>query len=51
MEKMKNNYKIDTFLEIGPNKVLSGIAKRMYPETNIFNLEQPKDLEELAKLL
>lgn len=51
MEKMKNSYKIDTFLEIGPNKVLSGIAKRMYPESNIFNLEQPKDLEELAKLL
>ncbi|WHQ46709.1 MAG: ACP S-malonyltransferase [Candidatus Midichloria sp.] len=51
MEKIITHYEVDTFIEVGPGQVLSGIAKRMYPESNIFNLHTPKNIEEFANFL
>lgn len=35
----------DTFVEIGPGKVLSGLIKRIVPEARILNVEDVKSLE------
>ena len=51
MEKINTHYGVDTFIEIGPSQVLSGIAKRMYPESRIFNLHTPKNIEEFSNFL
>jgi [acyl-carrier-protein] S-malonyltransferase len=39
---------IDTFIEVGPGKVLSGLIKRIEPDARIFNVE---DVESLNKTL
>jgi len=36
---------IDTFIEVGPGKVLSGLIKRIEPSVKIFNVEDMKSLE------
>ena len=36
---------IDTFIEVGPGKVLSGLIKRIVPETRVLNVEDVKSLE------
>jgi [acyl-carrier-protein] S-malonyltransferase len=36
---------IDTFIEVGPGKVLSGLIKRIVPEAKIFNVEDVKGLD------
>jgi [acyl-carrier-protein] S-malonyltransferase len=40
---------VDTFVEVGPGKVLVGIVKRMKPadgpEIRLFNVEDPASLE------
>jgi [acyl-carrier-protein] S-malonyltransferase len=36
---------IQTFVEVGPGKVLSGLIKRIVPDSNIFNVEDTKSLE------
>lgn len=38
----------DTFVEVGPGKVLSGFTKKIIKETNSFNVE---DLNSLEKIL
>jgi [acyl-carrier-protein] S-malonyltransferase len=44
---------IDTFVEVGPGKVLSGLVKRIEPSARIFNVEDVgslnKTLEEVKK--
>lgn len=35
---------IDTFIEVGPGKVLSGLIKRIEPSAKIFNVEDEKSL-------
>jgi [acyl-carrier-protein] S-malonyltransferase len=35
----------DTFIEVGPGTVLTGLIKRIIPEANIFNVHDPKSLE------
>ena len=42
------NSGINTFVETGPGKVLSGLIKRIEPEAVIFNVE---DMESLEKQL
>jgi [acyl-carrier-protein] S-malonyltransferase len=36
---------VDTFIEVGPGKVLSGLIKRIVPEVKSFNVEDVKSLE------
>ncbi|RMF92352.1 MAG: [acyl-carrier-protein] S-malonyltransferase [Candidatus Schekmanbacteria bacterium] len=36
---------VDTFIEIGPGKVLSGLIKQTIPNVEIFNIEDKKTLE------
>ncbi len=36
---------IDTFIEVGPGKVLSGLIKRIEPSAKVFNVEDTKSLE------
>jgi malonyl CoA-acyl carrier protein transacylase len=41
-----NEAGVKSFAEIGPNKVLSTIAKRMNENAKIFSVQSPKDIEE-----
>lgn len=36
---------VDTFIEVGPKRVLSGLIKRIEPSAKIFNVEDVKSLE------
>ena len=36
---------IDTFVEVGPGKVLSGLIKRIVPEAKLYNVEDLKSIE------
>jgi [acyl-carrier-protein] S-malonyltransferase len=38
MERIWKEERPDSFLEVGPGKVLSGLAKRIVPEANIVNI-------------
>jgi malonyl CoA-acyl carrier protein transacylase len=38
---------VERFIEVGPGKVLSGIAKRMIPDAEVLNLSLPADFEVL----
>ncbi len=43
---------IDTVIEVGPKKVLSGLIKRIVPDMKIFNVEDTQTLEDtLNKVL
>ncbi|MDH4029114.1 MAG: ACP S-malonyltransferase [Nitrospirota bacterium] len=42
---------VDTFVEVGPKKVLSGLIKRIAPDVKIFNVEDMKSLEETLKAI
>jgi [acyl-carrier-protein] S-malonyltransferase len=37
---------VDTIIEVGPKKVLSGLIKRIVPDMKIFNVEDPQTLED-----
>jgi [acyl-carrier-protein] S-malonyltransferase len=40
---------IDTFVEVGPGKVLSGLIKRIEPSARLFNVEDAESLERTAE--
>jgi len=42
---------VDTFIEVGPKKVLSGLIKRIAPDVKIFNVEDMNSLEETLKAI
>jgi [acyl-carrier-protein] S-malonyltransferase len=42
---------IDTFLEVGPGKVLSGLIKRITPDARILNVEDRESLEKTLEAL
>lgn len=46
---IKNN--VDTFIEVGPKKVLSGLIKRIDGNVRILNVEDTKTLQETLKAL
>ena len=39
--------KINNFIEIGPGKVLSGLVKRILPNSNTFNINSIDDIKKL----
>ncbi|MEW6067469.1 MAG: ACP S-malonyltransferase [Nitrospirota bacterium] len=42
---------INTFIEVGPGKVLSGLIKRITPHANILNVEDIKSLENTLTII
>jgi [acyl-carrier-protein] S-malonyltransferase len=42
---------VDTFIEVGPKKVLSGLIKRIEGNVKIFNVEDAKSLEDTLNAL
>ncbi len=42
---------VDTFIEIGPGKVLTGLAKRINNSLRLFNVNDPATLEQLNVLI
>ena len=47
---MKNNG-VDTLVEIGAGKVLTGLARRIDRELNSISIQTPEDIEEFLKTL
>ena len=44
---LANKFGVKKILELGSGKVLSGIAKRMIKNAEVFNVENPTDFDEL----
>jgi len=42
---------VDTFIELGPGKVLSGLMRRISPDVRAFNIENPATLDAAVKAL
>ena len=42
---------VDTFIEVGPGKVLSGLVRRTDPSVAIFNIQDSESLESTVKAL
>jgi [acyl-carrier-protein] S-malonyltransferase len=42
---------VDTFLEVGPKKVLSKLIRQTVPEVRVFSVEKVEDLEKVLKAL
>ncbi len=42
---------VDTFIEVGPKKVLAGLIKRINPDVKIFNVEDTATLDSTLKAL
>jgi [acyl-carrier-protein] S-malonyltransferase len=42
---------VDTFVEIGPGKVLSGLIKKTDKEVNVINIEDMATLEAAVEFL
>ena len=42
---------IDTFVEVGPGKTLSGLVKRILPKAEVYRVEDAATLEETVGAL
>jgi [acyl-carrier-protein] S-malonyltransferase len=42
---------VDTFIEVGPGRVLSGLIKRIVPDKKILNVEDMKSLEKTLSIV
>lgn len=49
MSMIVQDYQVQNFVEVGPSQVLTGIAKRMYPECNVMNISTPSGIETFAE--
>ena len=50
IEAMANDG-VETFVEVGPGKVLSGIARRIRRDLEVLNVSDPEGVEKVARLL
>ena len=41
---------VDTFIEIGPGKSLSGFVKRISKEVKVINIDKVEDLEKIEEI-
>ena len=41
---------VDTFVELGAGKTLSGLIRKILPNAKIYNVEKPEDLEKLKEV-
>ena len=41
---------VDTFIEMGPGKTLSGFVKKVNRKVNVINIEKVEDLEKLKEI-
>lgn len=44
MQAMVNDHVIDTIIEFGPGKVLTGLMRKAYPEVRVFNVQDADSL-------
>jgi [acyl-carrier-protein] S-malonyltransferase len=49
--KVMQGLGVQTFIEVGPGTVLTGLIKRIVPEANTFNVHDPQSLEATVKAL
>jgi len=50
IERMREEFAIETFIEIGPGSVLSGLIRRIAPGAQVVSLSETTGLEKLAVL-
>ncbi len=48
---MIDELKVDTFIELGPGEVLTGLIKRIRKGMNLYSSSKPEKLEDIAKCL
>jgi [acyl-carrier-protein] S-malonyltransferase len=48
---LANKLGVNTIIELGNGKVLSGIAKRMIDNVRAINVEKPSDFDEIIKII
>ena len=48
---MIDELKVDTFIELGPGEVLTGLIKRIRKGMNLYSTSKPEKLEDIAKCL
>ena len=48
-ERIYDEYKCRTFVEIGPNNILSRLLKQQYPEACVYNIYDTKSIEYFLK--
>lgn len=51
MTRMVGEHGIDTVVEIGPGKVLTGMFKKMFPDVQLYNVLDLASIEEIAAQL
>ena len=42
---------VDTFIEIGPGKTLSGFMRKINKDMKVYNVEKVEDLDKLSELM
>ena len=47
--KMMVSSGVDTFLEIGPGKTLTGLVRRINPQLKVYNIGTVEELEEFKQ--
>ena len=49
--KMVDMFDVSTFFEIGPGKVLAGTVRRTIPQSNIFSIGLPRQIDEALEII